>query len=110
MRDALKINIPLLIVMGIGVGLALSWMAGEQDDRGSIGVAFVAAGGVGLYMMLTTRTVARNLHERFNETNASLRELVSSQKDIVSSQKDIVSSLKDIASSQKEMSHTLTEI
>ena len=116
MRDAVKNNMPLLIVMGVGAGLALSWLAGERDDRGPIGAAFLVTGGVWLYMTKTASTVA-SLHERFDETNvllreiaSSFRELASSQKEIASSQKEIAYSFRELASSFKDMSHTLTEI
>ena len=61
----MKINIPLLIMMGIGAVLVLSWLAVEQDDRGLVGVAFLVAGGLGLSMMLSMRTVAKSLCEGF---------------------------------------------
>lgn len=42
----------------------------------STGIAFISAGAVGIYMMLSTRQVARGLHERFNEQNKLLSQIV----------------------------------
>ena len=83
MDDTVKIDIPLICVMGIGAVLGLSWLAGEQDNRGVVGVAFLVAGGLGLSMMLSMRTVAKILDESFHETNTLLQEIVASSKECV---------------------------
>ncbi len=77
-----------------------------------IGTAFIIAGGVGIYMMLATRQVAKKLHQRFNEQNDLLKRLDESsgkQTDVLKmmdgSLKEIASSQKEIASSQKQ-NHT----
>ena len=60
-----------------------------------MGIAFITAGCVGIYMMLGTREVAGKIYKKFDEQNEILREIASSQKDIVSSQKDILAVLKE---------------
>ena len=107
MRDLFTDNVFLMLVIGLGIFLTVSWATGEQDERGPLGAAFIIAGCVGVYMMLTTRKVARNLHERFNETNSLLREIVSTQKELVSSQKEMSASQKEMASTLKDISQKL---
>ena len=115
-RDVIWRNMFLVVVIGIGVCSTVIWAAGNTE-YGPFGIAFIIAGAVGVYMMVTTHKISVHLHERLDETNVILsshtnllQEMGSSLKDIKSSQKEMASSLKDITSSQKEMSSTLKEI
>ncbi len=115
MNDAIKDNAILFAIVAIGGAiLIIGYVPPYHEMLIALGAAFIIAGGVGIYMMLATRQVAKNLHERFNvqneilkknqlETSGILKDIASSQKDIASSQKDIASSQKDIASSQKDI-------
>lgn len=107
MDDTVKIDIPLICVMGIGAVLGLSWLAGEQDNRGVVGVAFLVAGGLGLSMMLSMRTVAKILDESFHETNTLLQEIAASLKECVLYSKECAASLKDMSSTLDEISRKL---
>ena len=98
-----------IVVTGAAI-LATGSISPHSEMLQALGAAFIIAGSVGIYMMLATRQVAKNLHKQFNNQNKILemhteilKDIASSQKDIASSQKDIASSQKDIASSQKDI-------
>ena len=121
-RDVIWRNMFLMVVIGIGACSTALWAAGNTE-YGPFGIAFIIAGAVGVYMMVTTHKISVHLHERLDETNvilsshtnllqemgSSLKGIVSSQKELVSSQKEIMSSLQDLASSQKEIASSQKE-
>ena len=91
-KDTIKDNMLLFVIIGIGlVILSVGMIPPHSEMLQALGAAFIIAGGVGIYMMLATRQVAKQLHLRFNEQN-----------DILDTQTGI---LKDIASSQQQ-NHT----
>ena len=105
MRDAaldiLRDNAFLFAIVILGITILTIGYAPPYAEAISIlGAAFIIAGGVGIYMMVTTRQVARRLHERFNEQNGILREIASSQKanhkELLNTQKGIAETLKRI--------------
>ncbi len=114
--DQVKDNRWLFVIVSLGIGLLITGVVLWNETLVAIGAAFIIAGGVGIYMMLATRQVAKQLHLRFNEQNDILERLDESSgkqtdilkdmdkslNEIASSQKDIASSQKDIASSQKQ--------
>jgi uncharacterized membrane protein len=108
MNDAIKDNAVLFAIVAIGGAiLIIGYVPPYHEMLIALGAAFIIAGGVGIYMMLATRQVAKNLHERFNVQNEILKKLDGNS----SKQTEI---LKDIASSQKqnhsEMMSVLKEI
>ncbi len=107
MNDAIKDNAVLFAIVAIGGAiLIIGYVPPYHEMLIALGAAFIIAGGVGIYMMLATRQVAKNLHERFNVQNEILQTHTDILKDIASSQKDIASSQKqnhsELVSSQKQ--------
>lgn len=108
-RDVIWRNVFLVVVIGIGVCSTVFWAAGYAEYA-PFSVAFIIAGAVGVYMMVTTYKISGHLHERLNETNVILSLHTNLLQEIGSSLKEVRSTLKDLASSQKEMSSTLKDI
>ncbi len=117
MSDILRDNAFLfgITIVG-GIILGIGYAPPYYDMLVALGAAFIIAGGVGIYMMLATRQVAKKLHQRFNEQNDLLKRLDESsgkQTDILKmmdgSLKEIASSQKEIASSQKEIASSQTQ-
>ena len=106
-RGVLLENVYLFALFGIGaVLLPLGFVPEYRETLIVLGVALIVSSSIGIYMMITTRNVAKGLHARFDEQNDILREIASLQKEIASSQTkalDIASSQKEIASSQSDM-------
>ena len=121
-QDTTKDNQWLFVIVCLGIGiLALGIIPPYAEMLVALGAAFIIAGGVGIYMMLATRQVAKKLHKRFNEQNEILeshtkilkenqKETSGILKEIASSQKDTSNSLKEIASSQKDTSNSLKDM
>ncbi len=101
--DQVKDNRWLFVIVSLGIGLLITGVVLWNETLVAIGAAFIIAGGVGIYMMLATRQVAKQLHLRFNEQNEILDTQTGILKDIASSQKEMGKSLKEITSSQKEI-------
>lgn len=118
MKDTVRDNAFLFAIVAAGtVVLGIGYYPTYHDMLVALGAAFIIAGGVGIYMMLATRQVAKKLHERFNVQNEILKRLDESsgkQTDILSkmdtSLREIASSQKDIASSQKDTVEILKRI
>ena len=115
MRESIKgttrDNVFLFVILALGAGLLVIGIIPPYiEPTVLLGAAFIIAASVGIYMMLATRQVAKNLHERFNEMNDILTSHTNILKEIASSQKEIASSQKEIASSQKETASTLKNI
>ncbi len=115
--DQVKDNRWLFVIVSLGIGLLITGVVLWNETLVAIGAAFIIAGGVGIYMMLATRQVAKKLHLRFNEQNVILTKLDESSnkqteilKDIASSQKEMGKSLKEITSSQKQNHSEMIEI
>ena len=136
--DQVKDNRWLFVIVSLGIGLLITGVVLWNETLVAIGAAFIIAGGVGIYMMLATRQVAKQLHLRFNEQNEILdtqtgilkrldvnsskqndileRLDVNSSKqtdilrEIASSQKEMASSQKEMASSQKEIASSQKEM
>ena len=72
-----------IILIGISLGLIPPF----NETFFTLGAAFIIAGGVGTLMMNTTKNVAKNLHERFNELTPILKRIDSSLEDISASEK-----------------------
>lgn len=106
MKDAILDNLFLIVVIGAGVVLTAMWLieAGVYDPTG---LAFIIAGGVGVYMMLTTRKVAKQLHERFNENNAMLAKNTEILQDMRSSQNKMSATLDKMSATLNEISRKL---
>ncbi len=100
--DQVKDNRWLFVIVSLGIGLLITGVVLWNETLVAIGAAFIIAGGVGIYMMLATRQVAKQLHLRFNEQNEILDTQTGILKDIASSQKDMDKSLNEIASSQNK--------
>ncbi len=100
MSDILRDNAFLfgITIVG-GIILGIGYAPPYYDMLVALGAAFIIAGGVGIYMMLATRQVAKKLHQRFNEQNDILKE---NQKETSEILKEIASSQKEIASSQNQ--------
>ena len=128
--DQVKDNRWLFVIVSLGIGLLITGVVLWNETLVAIGAAFIIAGGVGIYMMLATRQVAKQLHLRFNEQNDILERLDESsgkQTDILkrldvnsSKQNDILKRLdvnsskqtdilREIASSQKEIASSQTK-
>ena len=90
--DQVKDNRWLFVIVSLGIGLLITGVVLWNETLVAIGAAFIIAGGVGIYMMLATRQVAKQLHLRFNEQNEILDTQTGILKDIASSQKEIASS------------------
>ena len=117
-KGAARDNVFLFVILALGVGLLVIGITPPYIEPTTLlGAAFIIAAGVGIYMMLATRQVAKNLHERFNEMNGILTShtnILNSHTDILNSHtgilKEIASSQKEIASSQKDMASVLHRI
>ncbi len=98
-RDVLLDNAYLFALFGAGVVLLHLGIVPEYRETLIVmGAAFIVASSIGIYMMITTRNVAKGLHARFDEQNDILREIAASQKEIAASQDKSL----DIAASQNE--------
>ncbi len=115
--DQVKDNRWLFVIVSLGISLLITGVVLWNETLVAIGAAFIIAGGVGIYMMLATRQVAKQLHLRFNEQNDILKRLdvnSSKQNDILkrldvnsTKQTDI---LREIASSQNNVVDALKRI
>ena len=97
MRDKILDN--LLLIGFIGVGLAfliIGFTHPPSEVAQAVGAAFIIAGCVGIYMMLTTRQVAKNLYKRFDEQNTTLTKMDETLVGIAASQKEMAATLRDI--------------
>ena len=83
------------IIAGGATAAVFGYVEPYHEMTIAIGIAFMIAGGVGVFMMVITDMVAGGLHEGCNEQNDILRELVSSQK-------ETNLFLTDLTASQKE--------
>ena len=138
-RDVMLENAYLFALFGAGIVLLHLGIVPEYRETLIVmGAAFIVASSIGIYMMITTRNVAKGLHARFDEQNDILREIAASQDksldiaasqnetlgkiaasqdkilDISSSQNEtlgkIAASQKEIAASQKEIAASQKEI
>ncbi len=111
-------NMLLFALIALGAGIIV---AGRNPPHTEmylpLGAAFIIAAGVGIYMMLATRQVAKNLYKQFDDQNKVLKRLdTNSSKQtfilekITSSLKEMDTSLKEMATSQKETSTSLKEM
>ena len=115
-------NMLLFALIALGAGIIV---AGRNPPHTEmylpLGAAFIIAAGVGIYMMLATRQVAKNLYKQFDDQNktlkenhteitSSLKEMDTSLKETSSSLKEMATSLKEMATSQKETSSSLKEM
>ena len=73
--DQVKDNRWLFVIVSLGIGLLITGVVLWNETLVAVGAAFIIAGGVGIYMMLATRQVAKQLHLRFNEQNDILERL-----------------------------------
>ena len=94
--DQVKDNRWLFVIVSLGIGLLITGVVLWNETLVAIGAAFIIAGGVGIYMMLATRQVAKQLHLRFNEQNDILDTQTGILKDIASSQKQNHSEMIDV--------------
>ncbi len=101
-------NMLLFALIALGAGIIV---AGRNPPHTEmylpLGAAFIIAAGVGIYMMLATRQVAKNLYKQFDDQNKTLKE---NHTEITTSQKETSSSLKEMATSLKEMADILKRI
>ena len=108
----------LFALIALGAGIIV---AGRNPPHTEmylpLGAAFIIAAGVGIYMMLATRQVAKNLYKQFDDQNKVLKRLdTNSSKQtfilekITSSLKEMDTSLKEMATSLKETSSSLKEM
>ena len=111
-------NMLLFALIALGAGIIV---AGRNPPHTEmylpLGAAFIIAAGVGIYMMLATRQVAKNLYKQFDDQNKVLKRLdTNSSKQtfilekITSSLKEMDTSLKEMATSLKETSSSLKEM
>ena len=104
MRDAILDNRLLFVIIALGFFLLAMGVYDSEEFYQAIGIAFIIAGAVGVHMMLSTRQVAKSLHERFNEQNDILNKNHVETTDILNKNhvettdilRDIVASLKRI--------------
>ncbi len=103
MSDILRDNAFLfgITIVG-GIILGIGYAPPYYDMLVALGAAFIIAGGVGIYMMLATRQVAKKLHQRFNEQNDILKHLDERSGKQTEILKKMDGSLKEIASSQNQ--------
>ncbi len=95
--ENIKDNGWLFTILFLGTGLLIPGMVSWNQFFIAIGVAFIIAASVGIYMMLATRQVAKNLYKRFDELDKTLKEMATSQTEMATSQKETSSSLKEMA-------------
>ena len=102
-QNTTKDNRLLFVIVGLGASiLSLGIIPPYAEMLVALGAAFIIAGGVGIYMMLSTRQVAKELHNRLNDQNKILERLDKNSSKQTGILKDIASSQKEIASSQKQ--------
>ena len=111
--DLVRDNTFLFAVVALGLAIfGIGYAPPYAEAIAVLGAAFIIAGSVGIYMMITNRQVARKLHERFNEQNEILKEIASSQKEMASSQKtnhdEMMMTQKGIADTLKRIEQKLT--
>ena len=117
-RDKILDNLLLIGFIGAGmVFLYRGYIPQISEATQAVGAAFIIAGSVGIYMMLTTRQVAQNLYKRFDKQNTTLDKMderlvgiAVSQKEMSASQKEMSASQKEMSASQKETAVTLKEM
>ena len=64
MSDAIRDNVFLFAIVAAGIVIVGIGIAPQHAEMLQVlGVAFIIAGAVGIYMMLATRQVAKKLHE-----------------------------------------------
>ncbi len=95
-QDTTKDNRLLYVIVGLGIGLlVLGIIPPYAEMLVALGAAFIIAGIVGIYMMLSTRQVAKKLHQQLDDQN----EILETHTDILTK---MDGSLKEIASSQNK--------
>ena len=133
MHELIMDNRFLFVLVGIGTGVLLIGIAiGSHPPYHEIfialGAALIIASAVAIYMMATTRQVAKNLHERFNELTQTLKEnhteticllkkmdgsltnMAVSQENMAVSQENMAVSIKNMAVSIKNMASSQKDI
>ena len=110
-QNTTKDNRLLFVIVSLGIGiLALGIIPPYAEMLIALGAAFIIAGSVGIYMMLSTRQVAKELHKRFDEQNKVLERLDTNSSKQTFILEKITSSLKEMDTSQKEMATSLKEM
>ena len=106
--DIVRDNVFLFAIAVLGLAiLIIGYVPPYAEAMVVLGAAFIIASGVGIYMMLTNRQVARKLHTRFNEQNEILKDMASSQK---ANHEEMMMTQKGIADTQKGIADTLKRI
>ena len=103
----LRDNNFLTAILATGTVVFMLGLFYFHDLATAIGVAFITAASVGIYMMVATDRIATNLHMRLDDMTAILNVIAESQKEILASQKGILASQKEIIASQKEMTASM---
>ncbi len=110
-QNTTKDNRLLFVIVSLGIGiLALGIIPPYAEMLIALGAAFIIAGSVGIYMMLSTRQVAKELHKRFDEQNKVLERLDTNSSKQTFILEKITSSLKEMDTSLKEMADILKRI
>ena len=110
-QNTTKDNRLLFVIVSLGIGiLALGIIPPYAEMLIALGAAFIIAGSVGIYMMLSTRQVAKELHKRFDEQNKVLERLDTNSNKQTFILEKITSSLKEMDTSLKEMADILKRI
>ena len=126
MHELVKDNRFLFVLVGIGTGVLLIGVAiGSHPPYHEIfialGAALIIASAVAIYMMATTRQVAKNLHERFNELTQTLKEnhvettgllkkMDGSLTNMTVSMKNMAVAITNMAVSQENMAVSLENV
>ena len=110
-QNTTKDNRLLFVIVSLGIGiLALGIIPPYAEMLIALGAAFIIAGSVGIYMMLSTRQVAKELHKRFDEQNKVLERLDTNSSKQTFILKEMDTSLKEMDTSLKEMADILKRI
>lgn len=95
----------MLMVCGFSIvftGVVFDLMHLWREISIASGISLIIASCIAVYMMITTKNVAKTLYKRLDKQDEIL-------EDIATSQKDIATSLKNMASSQEKLSNNITD-
>ena len=102
----------MLMVCGFSIvftGVVFDLMHLWREISIASGISLIIGSCIAVYMMITTKNVAKTLYKRLDKQDEILEDIATSQKDIATSQKDIATSLKNMASSQEKLSNNITD-
>ena len=107
-RDKILDNLLLIgfIIVGM-VFLYRGYIPQISEAAQAVGAAFIIAGSVGIYMMLTTRQVAKNLYKRFDKQNTTLDKMDERLVGMVASQTETATTLKEMAATLRDIREIL---